>query len=121
MLLFFILWIVFDCIGSYFISIGRYRPHWWLLSLNEFLLYSALFLILSITSAFFFFKELVKISGMKIFFVVFIFLFICGFYVWFQPIANILINRFLRFSDSGYLLIFFSFKRSCKILSCSFN
>ncbi|TKX31477.1 hypothetical protein CQA69_02300 [Campylobacter estrildidarum] len=42
------------------------------------------------------------------FFVVFSFLFICGFYVWFQSIADILINRFLRFSDSGYLLNFFS-------------
>ncbi|MBZ7963792.1 hypothetical protein [Campylobacter sp. 2457A] len=103
MLLFFISWMVFGCIGSYVIPLFDYFT-----SLYGFFLCSALFLILSITSAFFFFKELVKISGMKIFFVVFSFLFICGFYVWFQPIADILIDRFLRFSDSGYLLDFFS-------------
>ncbi|MBZ7938707.1 hypothetical protein H2277_02730 [Campylobacter sp. W0014] len=96
MLLFFISWMVFGCIGSHLIPLYDYFT-----SLYGFFLCSALILILSIASAFFFFKELVKISGMKIFFVVFIFLFAYHFY----PRDNVLV-----ISQLEYLIKFFGLK-----------
>ncbi|TKX34722.1 hypothetical protein [Campylobacter taeniopygiae] len=77
MLLFFTLWVVFDCIT--FIPLFDYFT-----SFYGFFLCRTLFVI---TSAFFFFKELVKISSMKIFFVVYIFFFAYHFY----PIDNVLV------------------------------
>ncbi|MBZ7935352.1 hypothetical protein H2279_01630 [Campylobacter sp. B0100352/1] len=87
MLLFFISWMVFDCIGSHLIPLYVIPLYDYFTSLYGFFLCSALSLILSITSAFFFFKELVKISSMKIFFVVYIFFFAYHFY----PIDNVLV------------------------------
>ncbi|MBZ7935354.1 hypothetical protein H2279_01640 [Campylobacter sp. B0100352/1] len=104
MLLFFISWIVFDCIGSHLIPLYLIPLYDYFTSLYGFFLCSALSLILSIASAFFFFKELVKISGMKIFFVVFIFLFLYDFYVWFRPIADILMGDY--FARLDYLDLF---------------